>query len=183
MCIDIHHIQLCAFVCEYMLDWSYLFHYGVHCRQGFWRAMVTHAPPHPGSSEQACGRTGNSLLPAKLQREPLSWSNPYTQSGKSVHRLFENKSQSDAAHSGSHRSQCKIMKIGMGRCAPAIIYFISCSVFFMACGRCTYAVIGLGCFEWFCWKTQWDASFTTTTSPNFKRGKPNTIQFPMELTH
>ena len=25
--------------------------------------------------------------------------------------------------------------------------------------------------------------FNTTTSPNFKRGKPNTIQFPMELTH
>ena len=25
--------------------------------------------------------------------------------------------------------------------------------------------------------------FNTTTSPSFKRGKPNTIQFPMELTH
>ena len=56
----------------------------------------------------------------------------YTQSGKSVHRLFENKSQWDAAHSGSHRSQCKIMQISMGRCAPAIICFVSCSVFFMA---------------------------------------------------
>ena len=53
----------------------------------------------------------------------------YTQSGKSVHRLFENKSQWDAAHSGSHRSQCKIMQISMGRCAPAIICFVSCSVF------------------------------------------------------
>jgi len=48
----------------------------------------------------------------------------YTQSGKSVHRLFENKSQWDAAHSGSHRSQCKIIQISMGRCAPAIIYFV-----------------------------------------------------------
>jgi len=48
----------------------------------------------------------------------------YTQSGKSVQRLFENKSQWDAAHSGSHRSQCKIMQISMGRCAPAIIYFV-----------------------------------------------------------
>ena len=56
----------------------------------------------------------------------------YTQSGKSVHRLFENKSQWDAAHSGSHRSQCKIMQISMGRCAPAIIYCVKCSVFFMA---------------------------------------------------
>ena len=46
---------------------------------------------------------------------------PYTQSGKSVQRLFENKSQWDAAHSGSHRSQCKIMQISMGR-IPAILW-------------------------------------------------------------
>ena len=59
----------------------------------------------------------------------------YTQSGKSVQRLlvgkvsatsiFENKSQWDAAHSGSHRSQCKIMQISMGRCAPPIPLIIS----------------------------------------------------------
>ena len=50
---------------------------------------------------------------------------PYTQSGKSVQRLFEsNKSQWDAAHSGSHRSQCNIVQISMGRCVPAIIYFV-----------------------------------------------------------
>ena len=49
----------------------------------------------------------------------------YTQSGKSVQRLFEsNKSQWDAAHSGSHRSQCNIVQISMGRCVPAIIYFV-----------------------------------------------------------
>ena len=41
----------------------------------------------------------------------------YTQSGKSAHRPFENKSQWDAPHSGSHRSQCKIMQISMGLCA------------------------------------------------------------------
>ena len=61
------------------------------------------------------------------------------------------------------------MQISMGRCAPAIIYFVSCSVFFMALKLgiilrtlhlCSH------CFR-LCWmillKTQWDASFTATT--------------------
>ena len=45
---------------------------------------------------------------------------------------LKHKSPWDAAHLGSQRSQCKIMQISMGRCAPAIIYFVQCSVFFIA---------------------------------------------------
>jgi len=37
---------------------------------------------------------------------------------------LNHKSPWDATHSGSQRSQCKIMQISMGRCAPAIIYFV-----------------------------------------------------------
>ena len=33
------------------------------------------------------------------------------------------KTRWGAAHSGSHRSQCKIVQISIGRCVPSIIFF------------------------------------------------------------
>ena len=45
---------------------------------------------------------------------------------------LKHKSAWDAAHSGSQRSQCKLMQISMGRWVNTVFYFISFLLVFMA---------------------------------------------------
>ena len=67
-----------------------------------------------------------------LGRTQVIYYSNYTQSGKSVHCLFEKQiAMGRRAFRKSEKSVQTYMQISMGRCVPEI-YFIQCAVFFMA---------------------------------------------------
>jgi hypothetical protein len=68
---------------------------------------------------------GSIDLSMVFMKFPEQYNNQYTPNRESQCTVsLKHKSPWDATHSGSQRSQCKIMQISMGRCAPAIIYFV-----------------------------------------------------------